>query len=100
MSCHHSYKNYRTAQFSVLHPVHVPVPLPVISRVLIVSIQGYELVVSAIVVIENLRSREALVSLSAGFKGGSLLYTQKIAETSLFCKVKPTQSLSVCNSRR
>ncbi len=66
-------QNYGTAQFTVLHPVHVPVPLPVISRVLLVSIQGDELVVSAIVVVENLGSREAIVNVSAGFKGAGVL---------------------------
>ena len=66
-------QRYGPAHFTVLHPVHVPVPLPVISRVILVSIQGEELVVCAIVVVENRGHKEAVVDVSAGFKGAGVL---------------------------
>jgi len=65
---------FSIAQFQVLHPIHVPISLPVISRVIMVSIEAEKgLIVNAIVVIENMGSKEAIVDISAGFKGAGIL---------------------------
>jgi len=67
-------QQYGKPMFTVLHPVYVPVSLPVISKVLVVSIESESgVIVDAVVIVENLGSKEAVVNVSAGFKGAGVL---------------------------